>query len=377
VKKLRLGVIGAGAWTVASHLPNLQRRREVEFIAVNRRDPVLLERVRSRFGFEHASTDFRDVLAQGLDICIIGSPARWHHEHARAAMEAGAHVLVEKPFTIDPADAWDLVSVAERTGRHLVISLGWHYKPMVMKAKALMVDEAGIGRTEQVSVIMASTTREVLRGTILPFAADQRASQGFVATGPEPPAPELVPRPETTMDPDVAGGGYAQAQLSHAIGLVLWITGLRGSEVFAFMAPHDAAVELHDALAIRFEGGAIGTVSGGSSHLGAHRNKHELDVRLIGSAGQLHIDLERERLWRYRPPEGELRVPLPARAGLYDCRGPVDALVDLALGRDVRNASPGELGARTVEIVDAAYRSARTGRPAAINVGTATSTDVA
>ena len=52
--KLRVGVIGAGSWTVSSHLPNLIRRRdqgEVELVIVNRRDPVLLEKIRGKFGF--------------------------------------------------------------------------------------------------------------------------------------------------------------------------------------------------------------------------------------------------------------------------------------------------------------------------------------
>ena len=47
--------------------------------------------------------------------------------------------------------------------------------------------------------------------------------------------------------------------------------------------------------------------------------------------------------------------------GLYTCDGPVHAACDLALGKDVVNASPGELGARTVEILAAAYRSADIG----------------
>jgi predicted dehydrogenase len=366
VRKLRLGVIGAGAWTVASHLPNLQRRREVEFLAVNRRDPLLLERIRRRFGFAQANTDYRDVLALGPDICVVGSPVKWHHEHAKAALEAGAHVLVEKPFTLDPAEAWDLVSVADRVGRHLLISLGWHYKPIVRKAKALMENGGGIGQAEQVSVVMASTTREVLSGTILPFAPDQSASKDFVMERAEGTPHELVPRTETMTDPAVSGGGYAQAQLSHAVGLALWLTALSGSAVFAYMAPAGADVELHDAISIRFRGGAIGTVSGGSSHLGAGHNKHQLDLRIIGSGGQLHLDLERERLWRYRGAADDVRVRPAHNAGLYDCRGPIDALVDLALGRDVPNASPAELGARTVEIVHAAYRSARTGTPASI-----------
>ena len=39
---------------------------------------------------------------------MVGSPPGYHYEQAKAALEAGAHVMCEKPFTIDPADAWDL-----------------------------------------------------------------------------------------------------------------------------------------------------------------------------------------------------------------------------------------------------------------------------
>jgi hypothetical protein len=62
-----------------------------------------------------------------------------------------------------------------------------------------------------------------------------------------------------------------------------------------------------------------------------------------------------------------VRLDLEPDAGVYDCVGPIDALVDLALGRDVENRSPIELGARTVEILDAAYRSARSGAVEAVH----------
>jgi hypothetical protein len=75
----------------------------------------------------------------------------------------------------------------------------------------------------------------------------------------------------------------------------------------------------------------------------------------------LRLDLRADVLWRYRGKDDEVNVPLPAGAGRYDCRGPIDAVVDAALGRPVSNNSPAELGARTVEILDAAYRSAESG----------------
>ena len=345
--KLRLGVIGAGSWAVASHLPNLARHAdEIEFVAVSRLGRALLDRIRERYGFATASEDYRDVIAAGIDICVVSSPAGLHHEHAKAALEAGAHVLVEKPVTIDPRQAWDLVETARRVNRHVVVSFGWNYKPMVRQAKRLMETGGGIGQIEQVTIHMASVTRELLSNT-----------GAYPAS-----APDAVPEAATWTDPALSGGGYGQAQLSHALGLALWLTGLRGKQAFAFMsAPLSAPVELHDAIALRYDNGAIGTLAGGASHAGANNNKHQLEVRAIGSEGQFHIDLEREIVWRYRRPDDDVRLDLEPDAGVYDCVGPIDALVDLARGHDVENCSPIELGARTVEILDAAYRSARSG----------------
>src|SRR5207253_10443904 len=91
-------------------------------------------------------------------------------------------------------------------------------------------------------------------------------------------------------------------------------------------------------------------------------NKNELAMRAIGSDGQFACDLQRELVWLYRAGGEDVRLPVQEGDGVYDCDGPPNALVDLALGRDVRNWAPGELGARPVEIPDAAYRSAASGK---------------
>lgn len=344
--KLRLGVIGAGSWAVASHLANFaQRGDEVELVAVARRGAEPLARVKERFGFEIASEDYRDVLAADVDICLVASPTSFHYEHARAALEAGAHVLVEKPFTISPAEAWELVDVAQRLDRHMVVAFGWNHRPMIVEMKRRM-DDLGIGAIEQVAIQMASATRELLSNTGSYQDAD----------------PETAPDPATWTNPAVSGGGYAQAQLSHALGMALWLTDLRADAAFALMsAPLDAPVELHDAIALRFEGGAIGTLAGGSCHRGANNDKHQLEIRAIGADGQLQVDVEREIGWLWRR-DADLRLDLADGDGAYDCDGPPDVLIDLALGRDVVNHSPGELAARTVEALDAVYRSAASGQ---------------
>jgi predicted dehydrogenase len=344
--KLRLGVIGAGSWAVASHLPNFAKRRDdVEFVGVCRKGPELLAKIKEDWGFQMASEDYRDVIDAGLDICLVASPHGLHYEHANAALGAGAHVLCEKPFTVEPEHAWDLVRTAESKGLHLLLSYGWNYRPWVREAKRLMV-EHGVGEIEESALQMASVTRELLAN----LAAYPGAS------------PEAVPEEATWTDPR-NGGGYGQAQLTHALGVALWLTGLRGEAAFALTkAVLEAPVEHHEAAVIRYDNGSIGTMAGGSCHLDAGGNRHQLEFRAIGSEGQLAIDLERDYLWLWRSDRVEVKPELEEGAFLYDCDGPPNALVDLALGKEVENCSPGELGARTVEILDAAYRSAASGQ---------------
>ncbi len=346
MRKPRLGIIGAGSWTVASHLPNLARHRdEIEFTGICRHGTGMLARIRDEYGFAMASEDYRDVIAAGIDIAVVASPTGLHHEHAKAALEAGAHVMCEKPMTIDPADAWDLVETARRAERELIIGFGSNYTGMVRGAKALL-EEHGIGELEHMTIHMSSVCRELLSGT---------------GAYPEADA-ESAPEESTWIDPALSGGGYGQAQLSHALGLGLWLTGARVNSAYALMsAPLDAPVELHDAIALRYDNGAIGVLSGGSSHLGSNDNQQELEVRAIGSEGQIHVDLDRGLVWLYRPDGVDVRLPVEPGGGRYDCVGPIEALVDAGVGRPVANQTPGELGARTVEALDLAYRSARSG----------------
>src|ERR1041385_3569555 len=123
--KLGLGFIGAGSWTVASPLPNFAKRRnEVEFVGVCRKGPELLHKIKDDWGFQVASEDYHDVIDAGMDICLVASPHGLHHEHAKSALAAGAHVLCEKPFTVRPQDAWELDALAHRPGRPLVLRYG-------------------------------------------------------------------------------------------------------------------------------------------------------------------------------------------------------------------------------------------------------------
>lgn len=102
-------------------------------------------------------------------------------------------------------------------------------------------------------------------------------------------------------------------------------------------------------------------MAGGSSHVEAHKKQHVIEVRAIGDEGQLLVDVERAAVWLYSKGEN-YRVTVGDDDGKYNCIGPIEALVSAGKGEKFRNYSPGELGARSVEALDVAYRSAASGK---------------
>ncbi|MDI6911724.1 Gfo/Idh/MocA family oxidoreductase [Nocardioides sp.] len=344
---LRVGIIGAGSWAVSAHIPSLASRSEVELWGVNRRGAVELERVAQRFGFRVATEDYRELVESGLDLAVVASPTKFHYEHAKAALESGAHVLCEKPFTIAPVEAWDLVNTAQRLDRHLLVAFGWNFTPLVEQAH-LAIREADLGEVEHVSVTMSSATRGLLTGASA--YADASA--------------ETVPDPETWTNPALSGGGYGQAQLSHALALALHLTGESVTSALALThRPANARVELHDAFAMRLRGGGIASVSGASSFMGFDNNRHHLAVEVVAERGQYIVDLFQDRVCVFNHRQGQVELPLQPGAGHYNGSLPSQRLVDLALGLTKSNPASGALGARTVEALDLAYRSEQSRAP--------------
>ena len=91
-QKVRVGVIGAGVWASTSHLPTLMTRKdEIEMVGVCRKGIGELNKVAQDFGFQVMSEDYRDVLNQGIDLCVVSSPVGFHFEHAKAALESMVH----------------------------------------------------------------------------------------------------------------------------------------------------------------------------------------------------------------------------------------------------------------------------------------------
>ena len=104
----------------------------------------------------------------------------------------------------------DLDATAKALGRHLVISFGWHYRPTVIEAKRIMTEDGGVGRSST-----SSWRWRPAPGT----AEGHRRLRGLGV--------RLHARLGHVDGPAMSGGGYGPAQLSHAMGLALWLSGER------------------------------------------------------------------------------------------------------------------------------------------------------
>jgi len=343
VEKTRIGVIGAGWIATERHIPVFQSRSDVEVVGICRLGEEELRKAQRRFGIGYGTQDYRELLSIGkLDGVVVSSPHDCHYEHARAALERGIHVLCEKPMTLRVEEAKHLAEETKKRNLHFVIPYGWNYMDYTAAAKTA-IDGGEVGHIEHVLCHMGSALRDLFTGTGASFA-----EQAFFK-------PEL----KTWSDPKV-GGGFAHGQLTHAVALLLWITGLEVAEVFAFSSAARSGADLYDAMSCRFRSGATGMIGGAGTM--PPGSPYQVDIRVFGSDGMLLLDIERPRLEIYRNDGRHHSISVNHAPGEYTCHEPLFRFVDLLQGKPVENCSPASLGEQVVAILDAGLRSAASRR---------------
>jgi myo-inositol 2-dehydrogenase / D-chiro-inositol 1-dehydrogenase len=287
---------------------------------------------------------FVEDVAAALDdpavdaVCVGSEPAR-HARLATAALEAGKHALVDKPIATTAADARALAAAAERSGRvaTYVHRLG---SPQIVRARAA-IDAGRIGLPRALS----------LHWTV---------------------AGELDPEDEETpviLDPSLSGGGELANFLGYPVDYARWLTGLDVRSVYATTtdggseAHRRHGVERLGVLTLELERGVVATIVAGRT-AGADPAGGLQRVVVTGSHGVIAVEEERPQ------------VAVVASGGVAPAR-PVDGATHAALThvfdefvRAARGAAPPSRslahGARLVEVVTAAYESARSGRVVAV-----------
>jgi predicted dehydrogenase len=138
----RIGVAGLGYWG-----PNLARNFDelADLRWICDLSPELVAKYSERYPQARATTDFADLLGDSdLDAVVIATPVPTHHELAKAALEAGKHVLVEKPPAMHAAEMDELVRIAADGGLVLMPGHLLLYHPGVVKLKEL-IDAGELG----------------------------------------------------------------------------------------------------------------------------------------------------------------------------------------------------------------------------------------
>ena len=345
MQRVRIGVIGAGWWATQFHMPSLKSYEKCHVAGIAEMKPDKLARAAEYYDIENAYQDHRELLASGVDGVVIAVQHAYHYQVARDALDAGVHVLVEKPMTLKASEAWDLVDRADRNNLHLMVGYTYQFTRHAEAAREI-VQSGRIGDVQFVSGIFTSMVESYLRGKPQEYASFFK----FPLTGPEA---------ASYSDPKVAGGGQGMLQVTHAMGMVMRVTGLRATQVFAFMENFDLDVDLADAFSYRLDNGAIGTM--GST--GAVRPEQPSDQRNVyfGTKGFIRQDMMNGHLDAHFHDGASEEVSDLTEDEIYPADAPSRGLVDLILGEGP-NRAPGEQGARVVEFLEAAYRSAGTGR---------------
>jgi len=339
----RIGIVGIGWWATQMHIPTLQSGKDAVVAAICDLDPRRVEAVGDRFGISARYTDLDAMLAaERLDGVIVGTPHIHHAGPAIAALEAGAHVLVEKPMATSAADARAIAAAANRAERQVMVPTGLNFTAYTAKARD-WVQSGRIGEVRHVVCQMGSPLDDLFSGRPMLETADHMF---------RPPA-------STWADPQKAGG-YGWGQMSHSLAWLAWVTDLGYESLFAMDVKSPVGVDYYDAATARLTNGATVAISGAATvpkHVGMHT-----DVRLYGTEGMVVFSNLPALLELRRHDGDDQAVPLTDFEGLYDGALPVRVFARLCAGQEVVNASDAICGVRVTEALDAIYRSAASGQ---------------
>lgn len=246
-----MGRAHAHALITLGHMTDLRPR----LAALCGRDEARLGAMGERFGFERVTTDWRELIADDVDVLLNLGPNALHAEPTIAAAAAGKHVLCEKPLARDAAEARTMLV------NGVVTMCGFNYRfvPAVRRAHELIAAGA--------------------LGDIHHFRGTYRQSWGT--------STEDLWR----FDAAQAGGGALGDLASHVVDMARFPVGDLES-IAAQIATFVGGREVDDAVAaaVRFTGGAIGTIEATRFATG-EANRFTWEVN--GSRGSLAFDLER------------------------------------------------------------------------------------
>jgi predicted dehydrogenase len=263
-----MGAAHSQAWRTAPHFFDLPLQPRMR--ALCGRDGERAAAAADRFGWESVETDWTRLLArEDIDLVDICSPGDTHAEIAVAALEAGKHVLCEKPLANTVAEAEAMAEAAERAAEHGVLSMvGFTYRrvPAIALARRLVEE----GRIGEIRHVRAQYLQDWLTDPATPMS--------------------------WRLEKDKAGSGALGDIGAHVIDMARYLVGdvatVSGAATTFVRDRPGGAVTVDDAVAaaVTFESGALGSIEATRFATG---RKNAFTWEINGSKGSLAFDLER------------------------------------------------------------------------------------
>lgn len=332
--KVKIGVIGAGSFASRRHIPTVIKSPHAELVAICRRDKEMLQKLADHFQCKNTFTDYREMLdSVQMDAVIVATPHALHYEHAKAALEKGLHVMIEKPMTVKLEEAEELANIARSKGLVIVVALNppfWQHTTYVRN----LIRDGEIGEIEQVSINWIGNAEHVFGLAPMPDSM-----------------PGVVPPTIFRADPKLGGGGHFIDSGSHLISELLWVTGLSIHEVSALM--DNPNFDMRTTVSVILNNGAVCNIS----NIGNSKISRRIRNVYFGSKGTISIDGMPFTVTIHKPEAKPITV---TEEKMSPAPQPVDNFIETILG----NAKPlcdAQHGIEVVKAIEAIYNSAKTG----------------
>ena len=149
MRRIRTAVIGAG-FIGPAHVEAVRRLGCADVMVLAEVDPAVAEKKARMLGLSRFTSNIDEVLSDpDIDVVHVCTPNDLHYPVSKKALEAGKHVVCEKPLARTLADAREMLDAAERAGIKLMYAELICFAPRYMRAKELM-DEGAFGRVFQI-----------------------------------------------------------------------------------------------------------------------------------------------------------------------------------------------------------------------------------
>jgi predicted dehydrogenase len=320
---IRTAIIGTGGMA-QGHIERLLKMPDVALIAFVDTNPQALERTQTRHGEAAADiktySDYKEMLAdEKPDAVVIVTPHTLHYQMAVDSLDAGCHVLLEKPMVNKVAEAHALLEKIKEKGK--VVGLGYqrHSMPHFRYIKE-KIASGEFGEVQFINALQQQGWAKATKGS-------------------------------WRQDPALSGGGQINDSGSHLLDIVLWTTGLAPKEVAAFMDNRGTPVDINSALSIKFTNGAQGNITVVGDAAGWYE-----DITIWCDNGSFYV--RNDGTFRVQGTDGKTAV---MDASQMPEGSDVDTnFVQAIQGKEEIAAAPIN-GLRTIELTEAAWESAKAG----------------